>query len=76
MLDEGIERNLPGAGGCDAVAGHEAEHAEDVEHGLVDAVGGERAEALEVVLVFELKRPAQHGEQVDAVTVLQVRTGP
>ena len=36
---------------------HPSEHAEDVQHRLVDAVRGEIAEAGEVGLVLELERP-------------------
>src|SRR5262249_32754721 len=46
-----IERDRAVALHLEALAGHFAEHAEDVEHGLVDAVAGQGAEAGEVRLV-------------------------
>ena len=64
-----VERNLPGAGGAYALSGHEPGHAKDVDDGLVDTVGGERAEAFEIVFVFKLERPRQHGNQIDFVPV-------
>ena len=40
--------------------------------GLSMPLVDERAKAFEVVLVLELERPAQHGDQVDIVLVLQL----
>ncbi len=45
----------------------QAGHAEDVEDGLVDAVGGEGAEAFEVLLAFELEGPGDHADEVDLI---------
>jgi hypothetical protein len=45
VLDDGIERHLPGASHREPRAAHLAEHPEHVEHREVDAVRGERAEA-------------------------------
>ena len=53
------------------IAAHQGGHAEEIEHRLVDAVGGERAKALEVILVLEFERPAEHGAQIDAAAVPQ-----
>ena len=55
-----------------ALAAHLAEHAEDVEHRQVDAVGRQRAEAGEVRLVLELEGPGERALEVDAVLVGQV----
>ena len=44
-----------------AVAGHHAEHSEDIQHGLVDAVGGKVAKAVEIGLVLELEGPWRPG---------------
>ena len=49
------------------VAGHHAEHAEHIQHGLVDAVAGQRAEPGEEGLVFELEGPGEGALEVDAV---------
>src|ERR1017187_7963675 len=62
-----VGRDGGGAGGGDAITGEEAGHAEDVEDGLVDAVGGEGAEAFEVLLAFELEGPGDHADEVDLV---------
>ena len=70
--EEGVERDLRGAGGGYALAAHLAGHTEDVENGFIDAVGGEGAEALEVVLAFELEGPGEHAEEVDVVTGFEV----
>ena len=49
------------------MAGHFAEHAEDVEDGFVDAVAGEGTEAGEVGLIFEFERPGKRAFEVHAI---------
>ena len=71
--DHVVQRNLSRAGRADSVAGHQREHAEDVQHRLVDAVRCQRAEAFKGVLILKLERPAQHREEVHAVTILKVK---
>src|ERR1051326_134298 len=58
-----------GAGILDrhAVAGHHGQHAVNVEDRLIDAVGGEVPEAVEVRLIFEFESPGDGPQQVDAV---------
>ena len=57
---------------CDAIAAHLAQHAERVQDGLVDAVGRQIAEAVEVRLVLEEERPRDGAEQVHAAQVGQL----
>ena len=67
VLDELVQANGGGAGGGELVAVELAEHAEDVEDGLVDAVGGEFPEAGEGWLVLKLEGPDDASLEVDAV---------
>ena len=51
---------------------HLAEHAEHVEHRLVDAVGGQRAKAGEIRLIFEFERPSEGAFEIHAVPAGQI----
>src|SRR5213082_4080031 len=51
---------------------HLAEHAEDVEHRLVDAVAGERAEPGEVRMVLKLECPGESAFDIHAVALGQL----
>ena len=52
-----------------AIAMHQRRHAEDVQHRLVDAIGRQRPETVEVRLVLEFKRPGQHALDVRLMLV-------
>ena len=45
----------------------QSQHAERVEHRLVDSVGCEFAEAFKIRLIVELKGPGDHSREVDAI---------
>ena len=55
--EHGFERHGMIALDRDSLASHLAEHAEHIEHRLVQAVAGQRAEAGEIGLPLEFERP-------------------
>ncbi len=71
-LGDLIQGDRAGAHGLHPLPAHQPEHAEHVQHRLLDAVGGQRAEAVEPRLVFELEGPGDGAEEVHAVTPRQV----
>ena len=56
-----------------AAAGHHAEHSKDIQHGLVDAVGGKVAKAVEIGLVLKLEGPGDGAEEIHPVFGGQVQ---
>src|SRR5215813_10074710 len=68
-----IERYRPTAGRLHTITRHETKHTEDIENRFVDSIACKRAESFEVIFVLELEGPAQHGEQVDGMAVLQLK---
>ena len=71
-FDHGFERDRAVTGHGQPPAVHLTEHAEDIEHRLVDAVARERAEAGEVRLIFKLEGPGQRALEIHAVFVGEV----
>ena len=54
------------------LAFHQAKHPEKVKDGLVDAVGGQCAEPVEVRLVFKLEGPGEKAFKIRMIAVGQV----
>ena len=69
---DGVEADVAGGSHRDATRAHLVEHAEGVEHRQRHAIGRELSEPGEPGLVFELKRPRERSQVVDAVLVGQV----
>src|SRR5439155_10617493 len=70
--DNVLQRRAAVAGHRKPPAAHFGEHAENVEHGLVDAVARQRTEPGEVRLVLKFKRPGEGAFDVHAVPFGQV----
>lgn len=76
IADACFEHVFEGNGGialhAESITAHAGEHAEGIQHGLVDAVGGERAKASEVRLVLELEGPGECTFEIHAVLLGEV----
>ena len=64
IADVGQRQSAPSSP-RDAIAAHLPEHPEHVDDGLVDAVGREIAEPVEVRLVLEEERPRHGADEID-----------
>jgi len=69
---QSIERDAAAARYLDPIALQHAGHAEEVEDRLIDPVGGERAEAVEIRLPFKFERPRECAFQIRAMPSGQV----
>ena len=67
-----VERRAAAAFGFHPIALHQGGHAEHVQHRFVDAVGRQRAEAVEVRLILELESPRQHALDVRLAAIRQL----
>ena len=67
-----FEGHCGGVGYGKAISGHHAQHAENVEHRLVDAVGGEVSKSIEEWLIFKLKGPGDGSGEIDSVLFRQI----
>src|SRR5437899_10439815 len=66
-FEDRLQRYSVGAVNGDSLTGHLAEHPEDVEHVLVQAVAGKGAQPGEIGLVFKLEGAGQGARKVHAV---------
>ena len=64
-----VERDRATARRRNSIPMHQSSHAEDVQHRLIDSIGGQGAVAVEIGLAFKLKSPGQHREQVHMLAI-------